>query len=329
MRNSPNIDLKDKRILREIFSNGRMPYSEIGKKVRLSKEVVRYRIEKLKEKGLLLGFNTVYNVRKIKWHIFLVYIKLKDINNEKENEIIKYLIDHPNIAWCVKCIGNYDFVLKIFVKDRIHLGNILKEMEQKYNNFDEFIVDNTIKEMPIPNAYLYEPLKPDRIIDIDNKTIDVDYLDIEIMKLISINSRIQLSEMSQILNTPRDTIKYRLKKLEKEKVIITYRPSAWSGTKSLGFSWYLVLLKFKQLDSKSRSTLMEFLTTHTNLAYVYELLGEHDLGFEIRLKTGDQLNEILMEIRAILGSDFKRNELSLILKEYKYTYFPECVKEII
>ncbi len=40
-----------------------------------------------------------------------------------------------------------------------------------------------------------------------------------------------------------------------------------------------------------------------------------------------ELNEILMEIRSILGSDFKRNELSLILKEYKYTYFPNCLKE--
>ena len=322
-----NIDLKDRRILRELFSNGRMPFSEIGKKVRLSKEVVRYRIEKMKERGLLIGFNSVYNVNKFGWEIFLVYVRLKNIDNEKESEIVQYLAAHPYVSWCVKCIGNYDLILKFFVKDRSQLGNILKEIEKKYNNFDDFIIDRTNKEIPIPIAYLYEPLKPERLKETNDEKFQADSLDIEILRHIAKDSRMQLSELSSAMKIPRDTIKYRLKKLEREKVIITYRPSAWSGSKSIGFSWYLVLLKFRQLEINTRSTLLEYLTTHTNLAYVYDLLGEHDLGFEIRLKTGDQLNEILMKIRTILGPDFKRNELSLILKEYKYTYFPLCLGE--
>ena len=47
------LDLKDKRILKELFVNARMPYSTIGKKVGLSKEVVHYRVNRLMKIGLL------------------------------------------------------------------------------------------------------------------------------------------------------------------------------------------------------------------------------------------------------------------------------------
>ena len=85
------IDLKDKRILKELFVNARTPYSIIARKVGLSKEVVHYRIKKLMDKGLLWGFNTIYNVQKLNWEIYLIYIKLRNINNEIEQDIIKSL----------------------------------------------------------------------------------------------------------------------------------------------------------------------------------------------------------------------------------------------
>ena len=36
-------DLKDRKILREIEMNGRINYASLGKKVRLSKQVVKYK----------------------------------------------------------------------------------------------------------------------------------------------------------------------------------------------------------------------------------------------------------------------------------------------
>ncbi|MFH0875160.1 MAG: Lrp/AsnC family transcriptional regulator [archaeon] len=321
------LDMKDKRILRELFRNGRMAFSIVGKKIGLSKEVVHYRVNNLIKKGLLIGFNTIYDIKKIGWKIYLVYVKLKNVDNEKENQIINELSNHPNVAWVIKCIGNYDLVLKFFVKDNFELNSQLKELEKKFSYFDDFSIDFVDNELPIPVAYLYSPLKPYLLTLRNEDKIDMTKIDILILELLSKNSRMQLSDISLRLKIPRDTIKYHLNKLEKSKVIITYRPSAWSGSKSMGYSWYLVLLRYKQIEKHTKSTLLSYLTTNLNIAYVYELIGQNDLGFEIRLKTGDELNQILMEIRAILGPDFKSHDLSLILKEYKYTYFTDCMKK--
>ena len=43
------LNIKDKRILRELFDDGRMPFSKIGKKVGLSKEVVHYRVNNMND----------------------------------------------------------------------------------------------------------------------------------------------------------------------------------------------------------------------------------------------------------------------------------------
>lgn len=322
-----NIDMKDKRILRELFSNGRIHFSKIAKKTGLSKEVVHYRYNNLIKKGLLLGVNTIYDINKIGMQIYLVYARHRGLNAVKEREIIKFLTNHPNIAWIVKCIGNYDLILKFFVRDNTILSQILKDIEKKYPDFSEFIIDNVETETPIPISYLYHPLKADEIKKRDKLAMKIDSLDLNIMQLIANNSRKPLSELSTELNTSRDTIKYRLNNLQKNAVIITYRPSAWSGSKSLGYSWFIVLVKYRQLEKLTHSKLLNYLKTHINIAYIYELIGQHDLGFEIRLKTGDELNIVLMKIKEILGSDFKSNELSVILKEYKYTYFPNCLKE--
>ncbi len=320
------LDLKDKRILKELFVDGRMPLSVIAKKVQLSKEVVHYRVNRMIKEGLLLRINSVYDIQRLGWKIFLVYVRLKSVDNEKEKQIIDTLKNHPNIAWVTKCIGSFDLVVKFFVKDNIGLNLIMKRLEEKFE-IDDYKIDFMEKEHLVPLPFLYAPVKPDQMIEKRGKGIfKPEKIDLKILEQLAHNSRMQITDIAKNINESREKVKYHLKKLEKEKIILKYRPSAWSGSKSIGYSWYLVLLKLKKLDKQKRNTLISFIANHPNMTYYYEMIGENDFGFEIRLKTGDELNEILMKIRSILGEDLKRHDLSLILKEYKYTYFPECLK---
>jgi DNA-binding Lrp family transcriptional regulator len=48
-----DFDLKDRKIVREIEMNGRISYASLGKKVRLSKQVIKYRIERLESKNII------------------------------------------------------------------------------------------------------------------------------------------------------------------------------------------------------------------------------------------------------------------------------------
>ena len=87
----------------------------------------------------------------------------------------------------------------------------------------------------------------------------------------------------------------------------------------------MVMLKLNESNKSAHKKLQYYIINHPNMTYYYKSVGKHDIQFEIRLKTSDKLNKILMEIRTILKDELKSYELSIILKEFKYTYFPDCL----
>ena len=325
------LQTKDKKILRELFNNARTPISQIARKVRLSKESVNYRIKRLLETGLLTGFNTVIDVKKIGWQTFFAYIRLKNVDIEEEKSIIDYLKNHPNIAWLIKCIGNYDLILKVFAKDIIEFDNVLKSIESQFrNNIDECTKDVLIEENAVPFSFLYD--KSEKFVFPKEKQIfkdkfQVDKTDLKILQQLANNARIQITDIASSVRKSRDLVKYRLKRLEQNKIIKKYRPDVWP--KKLGDSWYFVILKLEKLSEEFSNKLNGFLFGHPNVTYFYKTVGSSDYQIELRVKSSIELNKILMELRSLLKRVLKRQELLVILFEYKYTYFPNALLDII
>ncbi len=325
------LSIKDRKILKELFDDGRLPFSVIAKRVGLSKEVVNYRVKKLIDKGILIRFNTVIDVSKLGWQIYFINIRLRNIDDVVEEEIINLLANHPNIAQVLKCIGTYDLVLKVFVKDYIEANNLMKSIEMKFKtHIAEYSIDFVEQEVTVPLPFLYEPFKIKEYQSIPKKDanrVSVSSTDIQILKAVSHDARMPVADIAKKIGISRELARHHLKKLEKNNVIIKYRPSAWSGSKSIGYSWYLVMLKLNEVNKSTQKKLQAYILNNPNMTYYYKCMGRHDIMFEIRLKTSDEFNKVLMEMRGILKNDLKSHELSIILKEYKYTYFLGCLME--
>ena len=325
------LSIKDRKILKELFDNGRLPYSVIAKRVGLSKEVVNYRVKKILKQKILIGFNTVIDINKLGWQSYFVYIRLKNIDVDIEEKIINFMTKHPNVAQVLKCLGNYDLVLKIFVKDYVDANNLMKNIELKFKiHVEKYLIDFIEQEILIPVPFLYAPFKIkeyNRIPKKDTTKVSVLLTDLQILKLLSNNSRLPVTDIAKQLNMSRELARHHVKKLEKNKLILKYRPSARSGSKAVGYSWYLVMLKLNELNENRYKKLQFYIINNQNMTYYYKSVGSHDILFEIRLKTSDEFNSVIMDIRSILKNDLKSHELTIILKEYKYTYFPDCLLE--
>lgn len=320
------LDLKDKRILKELFYNGRMSYSKIAKNVGLSKQVVLYRINRLLKLGLLRGFNTVIDLNKLGLNTFFVHMKLGYV----KDSIFETLKNHKNIMWVVKSMGGFDLTLKICTKNYLEAHKIVKSFSEIIH-YNLYYIDLIEEEHPVPLPFLYLPLKPhnySKYIKITDERFDFSNIDLNILEQISYDSRLSLSDISKKIKQPESLVRYHLKKLEKN-VIVTYRPSAWSGTKSLGYSWYLIMF---QTSNVTKEVWNDFVNYIANLDYVtnyYKTVGKFNFQFEIRLEAGDELDLILSQIKNILKEALISYTLSLILKEYQYTYFPKVLKELV
>jgi len=93
------LNVKDKRLLYELDKNSRQSYRRLAKKIRLSKNAVRYKMQVLQERGIIKQFHTVVDTGKLGYITFRLYINLHDTTPEKEEEIINFLKNKDIVTW--------------------------------------------------------------------------------------------------------------------------------------------------------------------------------------------------------------------------------------
>ena len=324
------LDQKDRNVLRELFDNARKPFSAIAKRARMSKEVVNYRVKRMLDSGLLIGFNTVIDVRRLGWKMFFIFVRLRNLDMSEEQEILQSLKQHRNVAWLVRCIGNYDAVIKIFVRSTEEADDIVKWIEAKHAaHIDHQEIVYLSEEHAVPLSFLYQTKEQTihTIRETEKELYSLSDIEITLLKALAKHARMPLAEIAEKTGLPRELLAYHLKKLEKEEIIKKYRPSAWSGIKALGYNWYIITLKLGKLQESMSNQLKSYLLHQKNVTYFYKTIGESDLEIEVRVKSTIELSTLLMEIRTLLKTALKRQEILIVLDEHKYTYFPECLME--
>ncbi|PIU21440.1 MAG: transcriptional regulator [Candidatus Diapherotrites archaeon CG08_land_8_20_14_0_20_34_12] len=100
------LDLKDRKILFELDRNSRKSYSEIAKKVGLSKQVVKFRIERMVERGIIEEFITTWNIGALGYTDYAILFKFKGATKDDENQIINYFKESNNVSWVVSTEGH-------------------------------------------------------------------------------------------------------------------------------------------------------------------------------------------------------------------------------
>ena len=96
-KKSKIIDERDRKILRELEKDARQTDSSIAKKIRLSKQVVNYRVQKMIESKVISNFYTVVNVGNLGLNTYYVFLQLEKINKEEEKALLQELNSLDNI----------------------------------------------------------------------------------------------------------------------------------------------------------------------------------------------------------------------------------------
>ena len=113
-----HFDTIDKKLLEFLQADAKKTTKELSQKLNLSVTAVYERIKKLEREGVISNYVALINRAKInKNFVVLCHIKLVKHNKELiaqfENEIVKL----PEVLECFHVSGDYDYILKICVKD--------------------------------------------------------------------------------------------------------------------------------------------------------------------------------------------------------------------
>lgn len=119
------LDEIDKKILELLSENGRMSYSDIGKKLGLSRVAIRERVNTLMEKGIIEKFSVVINSEKVGKSVSAFF----EVDCEPSSlvQVAETLANNPNVASCYQMTGPSTLHMHVLVED-------FNKLEQFINN---------------------------------------------------------------------------------------------------------------------------------------------------------------------------------------------------
>ena len=157
---SQKIDKLDKKRLRLIAEDARIPFLEVARICKVSGAAIHQRIQKLYNNGVLKGSQFIMEPEKIGFETCaFMGLKLKDPENF--DVAVEGLKKIPEVVECHYTTGNFDMFIKIYAKNNHHLLDIIHDQLQPLglSSSETLISFNTVISRQIPVMEMLDQLK--------------------------------------------------------------------------------------------------------------------------------------------------------------------------
>ena len=115
--------------------NARQPNTQIARTTGLPIDVVKYRIKRLEQVGIIRSYHACLDPIKLGYPIYAyVVLSLYNLMPELEKLFIGYLTAQPNIFYVSRNSGRWDFVIGVCAKNYIELDQVLREIRSRFPN---------------------------------------------------------------------------------------------------------------------------------------------------------------------------------------------------
>jgi len=320
MQETVNLDLKDKKILYELYNDARQSNNAIAKKVGLSREAVDYRIKNLEKKGIIEKYITLVDNDALGYTSYNVYISLSNVNEKEIDHIANVLSEMPFVKWVAICSGQWDLVITIAARDKFHLDALLDEIYNKFKHIKQYDILTTIKVFKDVDIIFLMPQK--KIVYKEKgakKEVKLDKEDKEILLALSENARMNVVDISKTVMLTPEAISYRIKKLQKSKIIRSFRASI--DISKLGYLWCMLLCEIKNLPRQKEKEFIDFCNQNKNIFFVDKLIGKWQLRVELLAENLFHFHSLLTQLRNALSDSMSSYELLMVFRSYKETSF--------
>lgn len=317
------LDLKDQKLLYELDNNSRQSASKIGKKIGLSPEVVNYRIKRLEKEKIITQYQLIVNLSTLNIYQFKICLSFQHIKSEVLGTKIEELKKMDSIKWIISSKGNWDLILSCETDSLENIDDLKNKILTKFGNYiNKKALSILIEAQTYNRNYLIDDkslLSDSRIIMKKSNIIKIDDLDIKILKSLAENSRKPIIDIASELKQTVRIINYRIKQLEKNKIILGYKIAL--NYEKLGLKFFKIFVYLDNPQEEKINSLISYLKQNRNTIHHVKVLGNWDLEPEFEVHSEEEFNMILQEIKDKYSDIIKNIEIVAISKEHKFVYF--------
>ena len=315
------LDLKDKKILFELDKDSSSSLSIIAKKVKLSKEVVFHRINRLVKEKVLLKFHTVPATYRFGLTAYKVYLRLSNISKENFDELIDYLIKYEGVFLIGVCKGRWDLIFGMWAKD---IESFFVMHDKILDKFSKYIQEKELsisrENLQYNRRWFYNDTLDPLEFNFGEKEekVNLDEKDQKILNLLVDNSRIKIIDISEKVKLNPKVIGYRIKEMEKKGIIKGYKTLLNSSI--IGFCTCKAFIFFKNINETQKKEFIEYCKRLPNSINIVITFAPWDLEIMFETKTYEEYFKIMDDIKERFKNIIKIYDSVLISSEPKQRF---------
>ncbi|MET9065159.1 Lrp/AsnC family transcriptional regulator [Streptosporangium sandarakinum] len=121
-----NLDQTDWAIITELQRDGRVPLTELARRVSLSASATTERVRRLESAGVITGYRADVDLEKAGFPVLAV-VRLKYPGSRHE-PLHRLFGERPEILECLRTTGEDCYVLKVAARSMPHLEQVVNEL---------------------------------------------------------------------------------------------------------------------------------------------------------------------------------------------------------
>lgn len=150
-----NLDSLDKKILKLIAKDARIPFLEVARLCNVSGAAIHQRIQKLTNLGVLKGSQFIIDPEMLGYET-CAYIELYLQNPATFDDVVEELKKIPEVVECHYTTGGFDMFIKLYARNNHHLLNVIHDKLQPLglSRSETIISFNAIIDRQLPISEL-------------------------------------------------------------------------------------------------------------------------------------------------------------------------------
>jgi len=285
----------DLKVLYELDSNYRKTYTEIGKKIRRSEQLISYKIKSFIRQGIIRGNLPLIDYSRFGLLSFIVLFKTQYRNEQNFKRLIGVITQHGKVSSVIECDGKYDLMVAFAAQNPSQFNKLLKQVVSQNPELRDWTILTTVVEHYYLRDYLVaREGHGDVIIGGDRQIIKLDDLNRSIIRLL-VQGKKKVVELALALETTPKTIMARLRWLEQQQIVRGYR--LLLDARAMGISSNLILLKYRNITQEQEENLRQFCRYAPPIIELTKTFGEWDALLLTETRDRGEFRRLFLQLR--------------------------------
>jgi len=294
---------EERRVLSFIQFRARAPISLLSKELDLRAHRVRYIVDKFEERSVITPLTRI-DVQALGLKQYSIWCTFSSSAPDNLSLFYQEAAKIPSISWVGIYCGEYDLMLGMHAREDSEVdaaiaqlvgaaGPLFSQMSRLQERYwvtyeKKHFFDSSVSRTSEEVVFLGK-----------RSQVDFDSLDFKILGFLAEAPFLSLTQLSQRLGVPTQTLHYRVGRLEASRVLLG---GAYSiRHRELGIGAFGLLVKVACLTPEFERNLRNYCRLHRNIVGMGRYSGEWD--FELYVESGDahELHMLRLELLKVFG----------------------------